>query len=69
MCAGSEFWKQICAEHGISPDGMLQDPSTEGNDRKDVFFYQVCVWTDTTTHTHTHKQRHGHVFDGGSSLC
>lgn len=38
---GSEFWKQICAEHGISPDGMLQDFATEGNDRKDVFFYQV----------------------------
>lgn len=34
---GSEFWKQICAEHGISPDGMLQDFATEGNDRKDVF--------------------------------
>ena len=38
---GSEFWKQICAEHGISPDGMLQDFATEGNDRKDVFFYQA----------------------------
>lgn len=38
---GSEFWKQICAEHGISPDGMLQDFATEGSDRKDVFFYQA----------------------------
>jgi len=38
---GSEFWKQICAEHGISPDGMLQDFATDGNDRKDVFFYQA----------------------------
>ncbi|OEU10532.1 putative gamma tubulin [Fragilariopsis cylindrus CCMP1102] len=27
---GGEFWKQLCAEHGIAPD----------DDRKDVFFYQ-----------------------------
>lgn len=38
---GSEFWKQICAEHGISNDGTLEDFATEGGDRKDVFFYQV----------------------------
>jgi hypothetical protein len=38
---GSEFWKQICAEHGISKDGTLEDFATEGGDRKDVFFYQV----------------------------
>jgi tubulin gamma len=23
---GSEFWKQLCLEHGISPDGTLKDP-------------------------------------------
>lgn len=38
---GMEFWKQLCAEHGISPEGMLEDFATEGTDRKDVFFYQA----------------------------
>ncbi|RKP10792.1 tubulin gamma chain [Thamnocephalis sphaerospora] len=38
---GMEFWKQLCAEHGISNDGTLEDFATEGNDRKDVFFYQA----------------------------
>jgi hypothetical protein len=38
---GMEFWKQLCAEHGISKDGTLEEFATEGNDRKDVFFYQV----------------------------
>ena len=37
---GSEFWKQLCAEHGIRPDGVLEDFATDGTDRKDVFFYQ-----------------------------
>lgn len=36
-----EFWKQLCLEHGIAPDGMLEDFATQGGDRKDVFFYQV----------------------------
>ncbi|KAJ1674206.1 gamma-tubulin [Spiromyces aspiralis] len=38
---GSEFWSHLCIEHGISPDGTLQDFATEGEDRKDVFFYQA----------------------------
>lgn len=33
---GSEFWKQLCAEHGISPDGTLHDYAQGGEDRKDV---------------------------------
>ncbi|OLL23198.1 Tubulin gamma chain [Neolecta irregularis DAH-3] len=37
---GSEFWQQLCLEHGIAQDGNLEDFATEGNDRKDVFFYQ-----------------------------
>lgn len=37
---GFEFWKRLCAEHGISPEGILEDYATEGTDRKDVFFYQ-----------------------------
>lgn len=40
---GSEFWKQLCAEHGIQPDGTLRTFDFQGDDRKDVFFYQVCV--------------------------
>ncbi|KAG9290636.1 hypothetical protein G9A89_011599 [Geosiphon pyriformis] len=38
---GMEFWAQLCAEHGISQDGILEDFATEGGDRKDVFFYQA----------------------------
>ncbi|XP_049793217.1 tubulin gamma-2 chain isoform X2 [Schistocerca nitens] len=38
---GFEFWKRLCAEHGISPEGILEPFATEGNDRKDVFFYQA----------------------------
>lgn len=38
---GFEFWKQLCEEHGIAPDGMLLDKVEEGLDRKDVFFYQA----------------------------
>ncbi|CAM9579290.1 unnamed protein product, partial [Discosporangium mesarthrocarpum] len=38
---GSEFWKQLCEEHGISADGTLQEYASQGDDRKDVFFYQA----------------------------
>ncbi|KAI7819878.1 tubulin gamma chain [Kickxella alabastrina] len=38
---GAEFWKQLCLEHGISTDGILEDFATNGTDRKDVFFYQA----------------------------
>ncbi|GAM21981.1 hypothetical protein SAMD00019534_051560 [Acytostelium subglobosum LB1] len=37
---GAEFWKQLCREHGISPQGYLEDYALPGIDRKDVFFYQ-----------------------------
>jgi len=38
-----EFWKQLCLEHGIAPDGTLEDFAAAGGagDRKDVFFYQA----------------------------
>ena len=37
-----EFWKQLCLEHGIGPDGMLEDYVTDASgDRKDVFFYRA----------------------------
>ena len=40
---GTEFWKQLCAEHGIAKDGILEEYAANGNagDRKDVFFYQA----------------------------
>jgi tubulin gamma len=38
---GSVFWQRLCAEHGISKDGILEEWATEGGDRKDVFFYQA----------------------------
>lgn len=38
---GSEFWKQLCAEHGINQRGILEDYAMAGDDRKDVFFYQA----------------------------
>jgi len=38
---GSEFWKQLCAEHGINERGILEDYAVAGDDRKDVFFYQA----------------------------
>ncbi|KAL1515194.1 hypothetical protein AB1Y20_004255 [Prymnesium parvum] len=38
---GMEFWKQLCLEHGINQNGILEDFATQGGDRKDVFFYQA----------------------------
>lgn len=49
---GFEFWKKLCAEHGINPQGTLEPfavSAAEGSgcgasvvhDRKDVFFYQA----------------------------
>ena len=38
---GMEFWKQLSQEHGINPEGMVDEKSLTGLDRKDVFFYQA----------------------------
>ena len=38
---GFEFWKKLCGEHGISPEGVLEEFASDGQDRKDVFFYQA----------------------------
>lgn len=39
---GTQFWKRLCAEHGIQPDGILESYANESaGDRKDVFFYQA----------------------------
>ena len=40
VTVGSQFWQQLCLEHGINQNGNLEDFATEGGDRKDVFFYQ-----------------------------
>ncbi len=40
ISVGSQFWQQLCQEHGINQDGNLEDFATEGGDRKDVFYYQ-----------------------------
>lgn len=50
ITVGFEFWKRLCAEHGINPEGILEEYATEGTDRKDVFFYQVR-YMDTPTMT------------------
>lgn len=36
-----EFWKQLCIDHGINPEGILEAPDEMVEDRKDVFFYQA----------------------------
>lgn len=38
---GSEFWKRLCKEHGITPDGGIEGDGTSIGDVKDVFFYQA----------------------------
>ncbi|KAK8829540.1 tubulin gamma chain [Blastocystis sp. ATCC 50177/Nand II] len=38
---GFEFWKRMCSEHGIGPDGTLKETAQNTVDRKDVFFYQA----------------------------
>jgi tubulin gamma len=38
---GMEFWKQLCNEHGIDSEGIVQENAMFGDDRKDVFFYQA----------------------------
>ena len=43
MLVGFEYWKKLCAEHGIGANGELIDYAEEGLDRKDVFFYRVFL--------------------------
>ena len=38
---GMEFWKRTLSEHGISPQGIVNENAINGDDRKDVFFYQA----------------------------
>ena len=43
IAVGYEFWKQLSKEHGINPQGILEEftSNSQGEDRKDVFFYQA----------------------------
>jgi tubulin gamma len=41
LTVGAVYWQRLCAEHGISKEGILEEWATEGGDRKDVFFYQA----------------------------
>jgi tubulin gamma len=43
VTVGTEFWSQLCQEHGISKTGTLEEWAQDGaaGDRKDVFFYQA----------------------------
>lgn len=52
LIVGNAFWKQLCSEHGIRPDGTMDSNSIlaenaalasghQEYDRKDVFFYQA----------------------------
>ena len=45
---GFEFWKRMCSEHGISPDGVHTDSQIDVDDSKDVFFYQVAMSFSTS---------------------
>jgi tubulin gamma len=38
---GNEFWKKLSSEHGINPEGIVDEKAINGDDRKDVFFYQT----------------------------
>ena len=39
----------MCSEHGIGPDGVLQQFAQDSIVRKDVFFYQVSKFTTDLT--------------------
>ena len=42
ICSCPARTVQLCLEHGISKDGVLEEYATQGaGDRKDVFFYQA----------------------------
>ncbi|KAL3314076.1 Tubulin gamma-1 chain [Cichlidogyrus casuarinus] len=41
VLVGMEFWKQLCAEHGISASGILEKTCDDFHDNSNVFFYQA----------------------------
>uniref|UniRef100_A0A5S6QQQ1 Tubulin gamma chain n=1 Tax=Trichuris muris TaxID=70415 RepID=A0A5S6QQQ1_TRIMR len=38
---GTEFWKTLCTEHGISPEGVLEAGGADLEDCKEIYFYQA----------------------------
>ena len=57
---GGEFWKQLCAEHGIAPDGTLKNawdnPASVNN----------IVGNNTNTHNNgTHNSESGSTISFG----
>ncbi|KAI9673342.1 MAG: gamma-tubulin [Trizodia sp. TS-e1964] len=62
---GSQFWQQLCQEHGISQDGNLEDFATEGGDRKDVFFYQVINGIQTGAYKNIYNPENFYVGKDG----
>lgn len=41
---GDAFWRALCAEHGIQPNGVLEPSDLNARDLKRVFFYQVYLF-------------------------
>jgi len=39
---GTEFWRQLCEEHGLDKSGYPEEASKESMSRKDVFFNQTA---------------------------
>lgn len=38
---GAEFWRQLCAEHGLAADGRVLSADDAPADGKDTMFYQA----------------------------
>mmetsp|Transcript_18966 Transcript_18966/g.41217 ORF Transcript_18966/g.41217 Transcript_18966/m.41217 type:complete len:588 (-) Transcript_18966:1306-3069(-) len=72
---GGEFWKQLCAEHGIAPDGTLKNAwdnpasvnSIVGNNTHTHNRYSTNGNTQTQTQTHGPPQFSSGVSRGGNS--
>jgi len=58
---GGEFWKQLCAEHGIAPDGTLKSSWENGGDAYNV------VGNNPNTHNHYTQTPGRQQFSSGAS--
>lgn len=46
VAVGYEFWKTLCAEHGMSADGLIAgEDKLSGIDNRDCFFHEVNLFT------------------------
>lgn len=41
---GLEFWKKLCNDHGITPDGSVSELIENKAELKETFFYEVFVY-------------------------